>query len=145
VPQQVVPPNILVIEDNSADVVLLRVALDRIGEDYVLQVLRDGDEAMNFIEDHRAGRRGPEPCVIVLDLHLPRHDGLEILREIKNAPALSHIRVVILTSLASPTEELGVVSLGGTFVEKPADLNGYLKLAEQLMELCRTTEAVAVS
>lgn len=142
VSQKAVPPTILVIEDNSADVTLLRVALDRLNEEYVLQVLRDGDEALLFVEQHRDGRLGPDPCVIALDLHLPRHDGIEILHAIKQAPGLAHIHVVILTSLATPSEELDVISIGARFIQKPADLDGYIELAERLMEICRNVDSV---
>ena len=139
------PPTILVVEDNSADVMLLRVALDRLKEEYILDVLRDGDEALQFVDEHRSGLRRLDPCVIVLDLHLPRHDGLEILRAIKRAPALAHIHVVILTSLATPSEEFHVQASGGTFLEKPAHLDGYIRLAERLIEICKNTEPVGVS
>jgi len=77
------PARIVVIEDNPADVDLLRYALDRQGEAYELEVLGDGEQALQFVHEHRTGKRDPEPCVIILDLHLPKYDGLEVLRAIK--------------------------------------------------------------
>jgi len=137
-------PNILIVEDNSADVVLLRYALDRLEQAYELLVLRDGEEALRFVEDHRVGIRRPDPCVIVLDLHLPKHNGLEVLRAIKRTPPLAHIHVVVLTGSAAPSEELEIFGLSGTCLRKPSDLDSYLKLAEDLMAICREGLAAPV-
>src|ERR1700760_3163041 len=99
---------IAVIEDNASDVRLLRHALDELGEPYEFEVLRDGEEAMQFVEQHRLGIRKPDPCVIVLDLHLPRYDGTAVLQALRAAPSLGHIRVIVLTTQASPAEEAAV-------------------------------------
>src|ERR671911_1403628 len=95
------PQRIVVIEDNPAETVLLRHALDEQGEPYVLEVLTDGESALEFVRAHCHECR-PEPCLIVLDLHLPRYDGATVLRAIRCAPELAHVKVVVLTSMASP-------------------------------------------
>ena len=56
-------------------------------EDYELEILKNGEEALRFVREHRTGIRQPEPCVILLDLHLPMYDGMAILRAIREAPA----------------------------------------------------------
>src|SRR5712671_5847759 len=84
---------ILIVEDNPADILWLRHALDQQGEKYDLQVLLDGEAALRFVDEHRTGLREPEPCVILLDLHLPKYDGIEVLRAVKRVPALAHIHV----------------------------------------------------
>jgi len=56
--------------------------------------------------------REPEPCVILLDLYLPAHDGMAVLRAIRQAPALEHIHVVVLTAQASPSQEIEIASMG---------------------------------
>ena len=96
------PARIVVIDDSSTDVLMLRYALQRFNQPYELEVLKDGEEALRFVDRHRRGDRSPEPCVIVLDLHLPRYGGLAVLRVIKREPALAHIHVVVLTTLATP-------------------------------------------
>ena len=58
---------ILVIEDNVADIVLLRLGLDQTGEEYQLEVLPDGEAALKFIAEHRNGAKTHLPCVILLD------------------------------------------------------------------------------
>ena len=138
-------PTILLIEDNSADVVLLRIGLDEVGEPYDLKVLEDGEAAMRFVNEHRNGIRPPHPCVIVMDLHLPRYNGVEILHAIRKAPALAHIHVVVLTSMASPSEEEELKALGGTCLRKPSDLDLYFELAEEVMELCKNAATAQVA
>ena len=104
-------PRILVIEDNLADVYLIRHALDQLGEPFHLDVLPDGEAALAFIAEHRTGMRKPEPCVILLDLHLPKYNGIEVLTAIRLEPVLTHIGVVVLTSDASPQEWAQVTEL----------------------------------
>src|SRR5579872_3501204 len=103
------PPKILMIEDNPAEIIWLRHALDQTGEPYDLELLLDGEMALRFVDEHRRRKREPDPCVILLDLHLPKYDGLEILRAIKEAPKLAHIHVVVMTGAASPNEERAIV------------------------------------
>lgn len=133
-------PRILVVEDNPADIELLRFALDRQGE-YTLQVLEDGEEALHFIAEHRAGLHPPDPCVILLDVHLPKYDGLEILDALKDAGTLRHIRVIVLSSVASPEAEAEIRGKGAIYRTKPVTLKKFLELGAEIFALCH--EAVA--
>jgi CheY-like chemotaxis protein len=78
------PPTILIIDDNSADIFLLQRGLDQQGEAYQLEILADGPSALQFIDEHRTGVREPNPCVILLDLQLPRHNGLKVCKRLSN-------------------------------------------------------------
>ena len=133
------PPTILVIDDNSADVFLLRRGLDQLGEAYQLEILADGDAALQFVDEHRTGVREPSPCVILLDLQLPKHKGMEVLRAIKREPALAHIQLVVMTSFASPKEEANIRSMGAFCRVKPGpmSLRGYDELAAEVLEICK--------
>jgi CheY-like chemotaxis protein len=71
------PAKILVIEDNESEIGPLRHALDQSGEPYELEILNDG-RGPRFVHEHRAGIREPKPCVILLDLYLPRYDGVAV-------------------------------------------------------------------
>lgn len=137
------PARILVIEDNSSDIVLLRYALDHHGEEYELHVLRDGAEALQFVQEHRTGVRAPEPCVILLDLYLPLYDGISVLRAIREAPALVHINVVVLTALASPRQEQEIASMGAVYKRKPSELDDVLKLAAEVIDICKNSSSAA--
>jgi two-component system response regulator len=139
------PARILVIEDNQADVFLLRHAFDEHGEDYQLEVLRDGAEAIEFVGQQRTLTSDPNPCAIVLDLHLPKHDGAAVLKAIRQEPTLAHIHVVALTSFASPAEEAEVRNLGiRLYRAKPTDLDEWINLAGEILELCRDAAEVTV-
>ena len=132
------PARILIIEDSLGDVVILRHALDQHREAYELEVLADGAEALAFVVAQRAASVEPRPCVIVLDLHLPKHDGRAVLEAIKAAPALSHIKVITLTTLASPRDEEEVRALGvRLYREKPLELDGWISLAGEILAVCR--------
>ena len=131
-------PRILVIEDNPADIELLRFALDRQGKPYDLDVLKDGEEALRFIEKHRAaGNASPDPCVILLDIHLPRHDGLTILTALKREPVLTHIQVFVLSSAASPEVKAEIRSQGALYRSKPMNLHQFMELGAEIFSVCR--------
>jgi CheY-like chemotaxis protein len=130
------PAQILIIDDNHGEVQELRGALTECGEPYELSVLQDGEAALRFVADHRSGLRQPEPCVIVLDLNLPKHDALAVLAAIRAEPALSHIRVLVVSILAVPETQALLRAMGGLYRERPRDLAGLLDMAVQLLALC---------
>jgi CheY-like chemotaxis protein len=128
---------ILVIEDNPADTRLLRCALDECGEPYTLEVLPDGGVALQFIREHC--HPDPEPCLIVLDLHLPKYDGAVILRAIRSDQEFAHVAVVVLTNTASPSEEAEVRALGvRLYRRKPMEWADMVSLARELIDICKT-------
>src|ERR1700689_2548193 len=127
---------ILIIDDNRGEVRELRGALTECGEPYELSVLEDGAAALRFVADHRSGLRQPEPCVIVLDLNLPKHDALAVLAAIRSEPALSHIKVLVVSTLAVPETQALLRAMGGLYRERPRDLPGLLNMALQLLALC---------
>ena len=137
------PARILVVDDNTADVNLLRLALDQQGEKYELEVLETGEEALRFVREHRDGLQRPYPCVILLDLHLPKYDGLAILQAIKQAPVLAHIHVLVLSGMASPAERAKIANMGASYRQKPFDLGEYLDLGAEILALCQESSVIA--
>jgi CheY-like chemotaxis protein len=134
---------IVVIEDNPADTVLLRHALDHHGEAYVLEVLNDGEVALRYLREHCTEDR-PDPCLIVLDLHLPRYDGTAVLREIRQHPDLGHVSVAVVTASASPSEREEVLSLGvHMYRAKPIDWHETVDMAGELLSLCKSSHGMA--
>jgi CheY-like chemotaxis protein len=136
-------PTILVIEDNPAEIVLLRHALDQLDEDYTLQVLVDGEAALRFVEEHRSGAREPNPCVILLDLYLPKHDGLGVLEAIRREPELTNIHVVVLSGNANPRDQEAIRKMGAQYRAKPNSLALYIELAAEIIALCKGESVVA--
>ena len=137
------PARILVIDDNALDIVLLRHALDQQGEDYELEILSDGEQALQFVHEHRTRVREPEPCVILLDLYLPAYDGIAVLRAIREAPALEHIHVVVLTAHASPRQEIEIASMGALYRNKSTSLKDVIELAAEIIAICKSSSTAA--
>lgn len=132
---QKTPPQIVIIEDNPADIRLLRQALDHQAKPYTIEVLTDGETALRFLRENCP--LGEHPCLIVLDLHLPRYDGAEVLRAIRRTPNLSHVDVAVLTTVASPSEEAEVLELGvSLYSRKPTDWDDFVALGAELLALC---------
>src|SRR5436190_2650737 len=132
------PARILVIEDNASDIEMLRFALDQQQENYELEILKDGAEALQFVHEHRTGVREPNPCVILIDLHLRLYDGVTILRGIREAPALEHIHVIVLSSTVSPVQRVEIENLGALYRSKPSDLNVLVELAAEIIAICKS-------
>jgi CheY-like chemotaxis protein len=114
------PAQILVIDDDHGEVQELREALTECREPYELSVLQDGEAALRFVADHRSGLRQREPCVIVLDLNLPKHDALAVLAAIRSEPALSHIKVLVVSTLAAPATQALLRTMGGALSREAA-------------------------
>ena len=137
------PSRIVLIDDNEVVVTLFRYALDQQKEDYELEILNDGAAALQFVSEHRRGVREPIPCVILLDLYLPLFDGLAILRAIRQAPPLEHIRVVVLTGMASPRQQLEIADMGALYRRKSSSLDDLVKLAAEVLVLCKASSKTA--
>ena len=88
----------------------------------------------------------PGSCIILLDLYLPIYDGIAILRAIRAAPALEHIHVMVLSGLASPSQEAEIATLGAVYRPKPFALDQLCGLAAEILEICRSwTTALPVT
>jgi CheY-like chemotaxis protein len=136
-PEEKQPHRILLIEDNPADTLLLRHALNEQNEPYTLEVLPDGEAALRYVRQHCLGNV-PEPCLIILDLHLPRYDGSTILRAIRSEPELSNVAIAVVTSSASPMEKAEVLALGvQLYRNKPLSYDETVELARELIEICK--------
>lgn len=115
-------------EDNPSDVFLLRRALDQNGVTYSLEVIQDGERAIELLK--RIGSNSAiVPDLIILDLNLPRHDGIEILAACRKTPGIEQLPVMVLTSSDSPRERELVERLGVTdFARKPILLDDFMAL-----------------
>src|SRR6185369_279135 len=132
---------ILLAEDNPADVYLIRTALEEHGVDLPLQVAADGSEVLRIIQEEESLAE-TQLELIILDLNLPRHDGIEILRRLREAERLARIPVVVLTSSDSPSDRLAASELGAAcFLRKPSNLKQFLKLREVFKALLQQSKA----
>lgn len=126
---------ILLAEDNPNDVELTLAALQECRLTNEVEVVRDGAEALDYIYQRGdfAGRSNGLPGVILLDLKMPRVDGIEVLRQIKSDPALRQIPVVMLTSSREEKDLVMSYDLGvNAFVVKPVDFAQFVEAIRTL-------------
>lgn len=96
-----------------------------------VEVARDGEEALAWIARWEAG--APLPAVILLDLKLPRVDGLEVLRQLKGHPKFRHIPVVVLTTSGENQDVARAYDLGvNSYIVKPVDFDKFVEVAAQI-------------
>ncbi|MBI3154437.1 MAG: response regulator [Burkholderiales bacterium] len=116
---------ILLVEDNPMDVDLTLRALARRRLANEVQVVRDGEEALAWIPRWERGE--PWPALILLDLKLPRVDGLEVLRQLKQHPTLRVIPVVVLTTSAEHGDVQAAYALGAnSYIVKPVEFEKFM-------------------
>jgi CheY-like chemotaxis protein len=129
---------ILLIEDNPADVDLLRRAFKSARLECELTLMEDGAEAMAFIRGQGPYAAAPPPDLVVLDLNLPKNDGVEVLQAMRASPQFSSVPVAILSSSSSPRERARVEQFHiGRFITKPPDLDEFLEIGSTLKSLLR--------
>jgi chemotaxis family two-component system response regulator Rcp1 len=127
------PIDVLLVEDSLGDVRLTREAFKDAKVHINLHVASDGVEAMAFLqrEGKFAGARRPD--LILLDLNLPKKDGREVLKEIKESATLASIPVVILTTSASEGDIVRSYRLhANCYIAKPMDLEGFITVVKSI-------------
>jgi chemotaxis family two-component system response regulator Rcp1 len=124
---------ILLVEDSPGDVRLTREALKDAKMHISLNVVSDGTEAMAYLRREESHAQAPRPDLILLDLNLPKKDGRDVLKEIKESDALKSIPVVILTTSASPGDvERSYKLHANCYITKPVDLQGFTKVVQSI-------------
>src|SRR4051812_6048933 len=98
------PVEILLVEDSPADARLAREALMQGSIPKRISSVSDGAQAIDFVKRRGTFANAPRPDLILLDLNLPKRDGLEVLREIKSDPLLRSITVIVLTTSQFPKD-----------------------------------------
>lgn len=130
------PANILLVEDDPDDQEITRRAFQRGKIRNNLYVVSDGEEALEFLRHE--GRYAnsdevPRPDVVLLDLNMPRMDGLEVLREMHSDPSLSLITVIVLTTSREEGEIVRSYQLGcRSFITKPVDVDKFTHIIADL-------------
>ena len=124
-------PSILLVEDNPMDLDLTLRAFRRKHLSNTIHVARDGEEALAFMAQWDAGE--PAPAVILLDINLPKVNGLEVLRQLKAHAIYRRIPVVMLTSSKEDRDLKSAYDLGvNSYIEKPVSFSKFIDVAEQI-------------
>lgn len=123
-------PRVMLAEDDEGDVILMRRAFDSAGLTNPVDVVRDGQQALEYLQRERPDTEDRLPALVLLDMKMPRRSGFDVLRAIRAEPLLCTLPVAILTSSSRPEDIERAYGLGtnGYWV-KPASLAERVELA----------------
>jgi two-component system, chemotaxis family, response regulator Rcp1 len=120
---------VLLVEDNEADVRLTREALRESGDLVRLSTVSDGEQALAYLRREEGFAAVPRPDLVLLDLNLPRKNGLEVLREMRADPDTACVPVIMLTTSSARQDVVEAYASGANcFVTKPLELDEFMDL-----------------
>jgi CheY-like chemotaxis protein len=118
---------ILLVEDNPGDVRLIVETLKEGRRDYNINIVKDGEEAINYMQRTGNYRQAIRPDIVLLDLKLPKKDGIEVLKVVKTADELKQIPVIVLTSSNAEEDILNAYrNHANCYITKPIDLDKFV-------------------
>lgn len=126
-------PHFLLVEDDATHAKLVKLALSEEQDDVTLDWVSDGEQALAYIGRQAQFSNKPRPDVILLDLNLPRVDGHEVLRQIKDDPDLRTIPVVILTTSSTHSDKTRAYqNHANSYLTKPLDFDDFHQMVRDL-------------
>lgn len=129
------PVRILVVDDDPGDVLMIEEALEDSDVEKVIDVVNDGQEAMEFLRREGRHTAAQRPDVILLDLNMPRMDGRQVLGEVKRDEDLRTIPIVVLTTSNADTDVVSSYTLqANAYVTKPIDLDDFNDVVHRIDE-----------
>ena len=128
--------HIVLVEDTEPDVFLIREALERDGLEFELEVLDDGEKAVDFIDRIDQDPAIRRPNLLLLDLNLPKKSGGQVLERVRQSPACADVPVVILTSSDSPMDKARAAQYKATeYFKKPSKWDEFMRLGPLVRDL----------
>jgi CheY-like chemotaxis protein len=128
------PVEILLVEDNAGDVGLIEEVFEEAKIKNNIHVAEDGEEAMKYLNGKGKFQGSPRPDIILLDLNLPKKDGREVLREIKEDSNLKNIPIIVLTTSNAEKDILRAYELhANAYVTKPLDFDQFIKVVGSIV------------
>ena len=125
--------DVLLIEDDSGDILIIREALETHEIRNILHVARDGQEGLDYLYQRGSHDGAPRPDLILLDLNLPKYDGRQLLERIKSDPDLCHIPIVVLSTSATEDDILRSYRLhANAYVTKPVGFEQFANVIRQI-------------
>jgi len=125
---------ILIVEDNPADLFLIREAIEAAGLDADVYVASDGEKAMQFLDD--AERDALAPSLVILDINLPKKHGIDVLQHLRRGRRSSRAVVIVVSTSDSARDRRDAMNFGANeYFRKPSDYDEFLKLGDRIKEL----------
>lgn len=132
-------PEILMVDDNPADIDLTSEVLSQSKKHFHVNAVNDGVEAISYLRRQGKYATAPVPDLVVLDLNLPRKDGCEVLSNIRADPSLAKIPVVIFTSSQASSDIARSYKLGANcYLKKPGNLPEFVAAVQSMAEFWLT-------
>lgn len=132
-PTQIKPVTILLVEDNPADVTLTQEAFKESKIVNMLNVVMDGESAINYLRKLGTYKDAETPDLVLLDLNLPKKNGHSVLAEIKADPNLKFVPIIILSTSSSEEDILNsYANNANCYISKPADFRQFLVVAKSI-------------
>lgn len=123
-------------EDSGADLFLIREAIAAAQVNASISIVNDGHQALKFIDQADAGEGAPCPDLVLLDLNLPKKDGLEVLRHMRKSAACKNAMVLVVSSSDSMSDREAVKALGfNGYFRKPSAYAEFMKLGPIIRNL----------
>jgi len=133
------PIEILLVEDNPGDVRLTQEVLNDGKVRNNMSVVKDGVDAVSFLQQTGEYADAPRPDIVLLDLNLPKKDGREVLAEIKADPDLKNIPVVVLTTSGAEQDIVKAYDLhANCYITKPVDLDQFIRVIRSIEDFWLT-------
>jgi CheY-like chemotaxis protein len=130
---QLVPVDVLLVEDDDGDVLMTREAFAHGAVRNRLHVVNDGERALRFVRREGEYADAPRPSLILLDLNLPRRDGVEVLAELKGDAELKVIPVVVLTTSEAQEDIVRSYRVhANAYVTKPVDYDRFIEVVRHI-------------
>jgi len=128
---------VLIVEDNEADVFLIREAIAGARLPLTLHVVRDGEQALRFFESAAAGDPSYScPDLVILDINLPKKNGADVLKQMRQAGNCANARVIVVSTSQSERDREHMKMLGADhYFKKPSQFDEFMKLGDLIKEL----------
>jgi chemotaxis family two-component system response regulator Rcp1 len=124
------------VEDSKADLFLIREAIEAAQVGAAVSIVKDGRQAVEFIDKADAGHAAFCPDLVLLDLNLPKKDGLDVLRYMRNSASCKNALVLVVSSSDSTSDREAAKALGfNGYFRKPSAYAEFMKLAPMIREL----------
>jgi len=132
---------VLLVEDNPTDEFVVKEVLDGCGLNLDPHVVRNGQDALRYLQALEQDGKAACPALVLLDLNLPKVSGLEILKALRKSLRCSRTPVIVVTSSSAETDRYAAKQLGAEgYFQKPTDLASYMELAELIKRVLEIQE-----
>jgi CheY-like chemotaxis protein len=124
-------PHILVVEDNPADVFLIRESIESTGIDAQVHVVKDGDAATLFFDRADENEAAPCPRLVILDINLPKKPGGEVLRHLRASRRCQRASVIVVSTSKAVKDRENLMAAGAdAYFQKPSEYDEFMKLRD---------------